>query len=243
MENVEEMKEKRMGQRTGRRGGSGPLSAPLTRARNGSPISDFSHPRTQKTTFFSTCLCLRSPHTNTPGHLARLHSFAVEFPTEIRKSFGKAAAAGRALREAEQFRGNLNAQVGRVSFVRFGAWRPKKSPPCFPLGSKSLEKFSWDGHSGRERLRDGESWTDRQLRGGGHSEGRSARAGRPCSLAAPSAQADTPVHHTRSGCAWSWSSPAGKVCAGVGVRREFERAREALRTERITPGQGRYSSI
>lgn len=56
----------------GRRGGSGPLSAPLTRARNRSPVSDFSHPRTQKPTFFfqpvsASLLLLRTPLAIWPG--------------------------------------------------------------------------------------------------------------------------------------------------------------------------------
>lgn len=43
-------------------------------------------PQSSEGNIFVTCLCPRPPHANTPGHLARLHSFAVEFPTEIRKS-------------------------------------------------------------------------------------------------------------------------------------------------------------
>lgn len=58
-----------------------------------------------------TCLCLRPPRANTPGHLARLHPFAVgvsERDSEEPKE-AAAAAAASALREAEEFWGNLSA--------------------------------------------------------------------------------------------------------------------------------------
>ncbi|XP_010846065.1 PREDICTED: homeobox protein SIX1 [Bison bison bison] len=85
----------------------------------------------------------------------------------------------------------------------------------------------------RETARDGKSWTDRQLRGGGHSEGRSARAGRPCSLAAPSAQADILVHHTRSGCAWDGTVPFRRLLQNGLSFKPGQRAHSLMKSERL----------
>lgn len=90
----------------GRRGGSGPLSAPLTRARNGSLVSDFFYPRTQKTTFFSTCLASAFlTRTLLATCLAPLFCCGVS-DQDLEEPRG---GGGREHLGAEQFWGNLNA--------------------------------------------------------------------------------------------------------------------------------------